>query len=139
MINNVTLLGRLTATPELKATPGGASVTNFCIAIDRRFQPKDGNKQTDFINCVAWRSTAEFISKFFKKGDPIALTGEIQTRKYTDKDGNARTAFEVIVNQAAFCGSKNSNDNSEPTPTERESIPENVVGGFSFFDDDLPF
>ena len=110
MINNVTLMGRLTAAPELKTTKSGTTVTSFCIAIDRRYQPKEGEKQTDFINCIAWRNTAEFITRYFKKGDLIALTGEIQTRKYKDNDGNSRTAFEVVINQASFCGGKNNTD-----------------------------
>ena len=84
MINNVTLMGRLTAAPELKVTPSGVNVTAFCIAVERRFQQKDGAKQSDFINCVAWRNTAEFITRYFSKGDMIAVTGEIQTRKYKD-------------------------------------------------------
>lgn len=110
MINNVTLMGRLTAAPELKTTKSGTTVTSFCIAIDRRYQPKEGEKQTDFINCIAWRNTAEFITRYFKKGDLIALTGEIQTRKYKDNDGNSRTAFEVVISQASFCGGKNNTD-----------------------------
>lgn len=120
MINNVTLMGRLTARPELKTTQSGATVTGFCIAVERRFQPKDGDKITDFINCVAWRNTAEFITRFFDKGDMIAVTGEIQTRAYKDNSGNNRTAFEVVVNQASFCGNKSngnkadSNDNPPP-------------------------
>ena len=93
MINNVTLMGRLTAAPELKQTQSGVPVLSFCIAVDRNFQPKDGEKQADFINLVAWRNTAEFIARYFRKGDMIAVTGEIQTRKYQDKDGNNRTAF----------------------------------------------
>lgn len=107
MINNVTLMGRLTAAPELKQTTGGTSVTTFCIAVDRRFQQKDGGKTTDFINCVAWRNTAEFIAKYFNRGDMIAVTGEIQTRKYQDNSGNNRVAVEVVINNASFCGGKN--------------------------------
>lgn len=116
MINNVTLMGRLTADPELKITSNKTNVTTFCIAVDRRFKAQDGEKQTDFINIVAWRSTAEFICRYFKKGDPIAIIGEIQTRKFKDKDGNNRTAFEVVANQASFCGDKNGGDSSDATP-----------------------
>lgn len=114
MINNVTLMGRLTGAPELKTTQSGLSVTSFCIAVDRRFQ-QNGERQTDFINCVAWRNTAEFISKYFNKGDQIAVVGEIQTRKYQDNSGNTRVAFEVIVNQASFCGGKNGDGNTDNT------------------------
>lgn len=134
MINNVTLMGRLTAAPELKQATNGASVTAFCIAVDRRYQQKDGERQADFINCVAWRNTAEFITKYFNKGDMIAVTGEIQTRKYKDKSGNNRVAFEVVIDNASFCGGKNSGGNvSEPAPA--------ISGGeFTEIDgDDLPF
>lgn len=108
MINNVTLMGRLTAAPELKTTQSGTSVTAFSIAVERRYQSQDGQKITDFINCVAWRNTAEFITKYFNKGDMIAVTGEIQTRKYQDKNGNNRVAVEVVIDNASFCGGKNS-------------------------------
>ena len=118
MINNVTLMGRLTARPELKTTPSGTTVTGFCIAVDRRYKPKDGEKQTDFINCVAWRNTAEFITRYFDKGDLIAVTGEIQTRTYKDNSGNNRTAFEIVINQASFCGGKNNNSGNDNPPTD---------------------
>lgn len=134
MLNNVTLLGRLTGTPELKTTNSGQSVTAFTIAVERRFQPKDGDKLTDFINCVAWRNTAEFISKYFAKGEPIAVTGEIQTRKYQDKNGNNRVAVEVVIDNARFVPSK-SNGNSGTT--EDNTPPVNT--DFSAIDDDLPF
>lgn len=132
MINNVILIGRLTATPELKTTTSGNSVTTFNIAVDRRYSGKDGEKQTDFINCVAWRNTAEFVTKWFKKGDPIAIQGELQTRKYTDKDGNNRVAVEVIINQASFCGSKKGDENK----TEEKPLD---INNFEEYDDDLPF
>lgn len=128
MINNVTLMGRLTAAPELKTTTSGTSVTTFCIAVDRRFQQKGGEKQADFINCVAWRATAEFITRYFGKGDLIAVTGEIQTRKYQDNSGNNRVAVEVVIDNASFCGGK-SDGNTESAPKlEQVNI-----------DDDLPF
>ena len=132
MINNTVLMGRLTAAPELKATTSGTTVTSFTIAVDRRILTKNGEKITDFINCVAWRNTADFICKYFNKGDMIAVTGEIQTRKYEDKEGNKRTAFEVLVNNASFCGSKNnSNNDAPPIDTSDFVTLEN--------DDDLPF
>lgn len=131
MINNVTLMGRLTAAPELKTTQSGTSVTAFCIAVDRRFQ-KDGDKQADFINCVAWRNTAEFIARYFGKGDMIAVTGEIQTRKYQDKNGNNRVAVEVIIDNASFCGGKNGEGKGSEPPANN---------GFTELgeNDDLPF
>ena len=101
-MNKAILMGRLTRDPEMRQTQSGVAVTSFSIAITRRFQ-KD---QTDFINCTAWRQTAEFISKWFQKGSMIAVVGSIQTRRYTDKDGNERTATEVVVDEAYFTGSK---------------------------------
>lgn len=136
MINNVTLLGRLTAAPELKTTPTGTTVTSFCIAVDRRYQPKDGEKQTDFITCVAWRSTAEFITRYFHKGDAIAVTGAIQTRKYKDKDGNSRTAFEVVIDQASFCGGKSNGNSGDSTDAPAEP-PANLTP--ISLDEELPF
>ena len=112
-MNNVSLMGRLTADPELKQTYNGVSVLSFCIAVDRPYS-KDGNQQADFINVVAWRQTAEFVSKYFSKGQMIALEGCIQTRPYEDKNGNNRIAFEVIARRVCFCGGK-SNDNRQAT------------------------
>lgn len=112
-MNNVSLMGRLTADPELKQTYNGVSVLSFCIAVDRPCS-KDGNQQADFINIVAWRQTAEFVSKYFSKGQMIALEGCIQTRPYEDKNGNNRIAFEVIARRVCFCGGK-SNDNRQAT------------------------
>lgn len=142
MINNVTLMGRLTARPELKTTQSGTPVTSVCIAVDRRFQPKEGAKLTDFINCVAWRNTAEFITRFFDKGDMIAVTGEIQTRAYKDKNGNNRIAFEIVIDHASFCGGKkdnstNENNSGNPAPsfTEYDNANwENITD-----EDELPF
>ena len=128
-------MGRLTAAPELKATQSGVSVTAFCLAVDRNYQ-QDGKRPTDFINCVAWRSTAEFITKHFGKGDMLAVTGEIQTRKYQDKDGNSRTAFEVVINQASFCGGKN---NGDQTATPAFSANENNNFETLGENEDLPF
>lgn len=109
MINNVTLIGRLTATPELRQTTTGKTVVSFCIAVERRFD----RSTSDFINIVAWNKTAEFVSKYFAKGDLIALTGSIQTRKYEDKDGNKRTVFEVLADDVSFCNTKKEKS-SEP-------------------------
>lgn len=103
--NLVVLTGRLTTDAELKITPSGVSVTSFNIAVDRKGKSGE-DKQTDFIPIVAWRQTAEFITKYFQKGSMIGIEGTIQTRKYTDKNGNNRTAFEVIANNAQFMESK---------------------------------
>lgn len=102
-MNSVCLLGRLTADPELRQTPNGVFVASFSVAVNRPYSNASGERQADFINCVAWRQTAEFISRYFKKGNMIGLNGSIQTRTYQDKDtGKNRTAFEVIINNAYF-------------------------------------
>ena len=106
MLNKVILTGRLTVKPELKTTTGGISVTTFSIAVQRRYKSADGSYPTDFINIVAWRSTAEFITRFFDKGQLIAIVGSIQTRNYEDKTGAKRTAVEVVADEAQFVESR---------------------------------
>ena len=108
-MNIAILIGRLTADPELKTTPSGVSVCSFSIAVDRGY---GDNRQTDFINIVAWRGSAEFVSKYFKKGDLIGIEGSIQTRKYTDRNGNSRTITEVIANNVEFVGGKQRDTNT---------------------------
>lgn len=104
-LNKVVLAGRLTADPELKQTTSGISVCSFSLAVNRKFQ-KEGEQQTDFITCVAWRQTAEFISKYFKKGSSLCIVGSIQTRTWTDQNNQKRYATEVIVDEAMFVDSK---------------------------------
>ena len=106
MINTVALMGRLTYDPELKSTPSGVSVIRFQVACDRNYQKSGEDRQADFIDCVAWRQTAEFVSRYFRKGSMIAVEGSIQTSNYTDKDGNKRKQVEVVANNVSFCGSK---------------------------------
>lgn len=107
MLNHIDLMGRLVADPELRQTAGGISVVTFRIAVDRNYQAKDSaEKQADFIPCVAWRQTADFISRHFSKGRMIALEGSLQSRSYEDKQGQKRTAYEVIVDHAYFADSK---------------------------------
>ena len=106
MLNSVCLMGRLTADPELKSTQLGVSVCNFRIAVDRTYTPKGQEKQTDFINIVTWRSTAEFVSRYFRKGQLVAVQGSIQTGQYTDRDGNKRTAFDVVADNVFFAEKK---------------------------------
>ncbi len=105
-MNSICLMGRLTGDPELKTTQNGISVTSFSVAVDRAFRSKDQERQTDFINCVAWRGTAEFITRYFRKGNRIALQGSLQSRSYTANDGSKRTVYEVVVDNAFFCESK---------------------------------
>ena len=139
MFNLVVLTGRLTADPELKTTSNGTSVVSFSIAVDRRYRAGE-ERQTDFINIVAWRSSAEFISKYFKKGSLIGIEGSIQTRRYTDKNGNNRTAFEVIANNVQFVESKRdgSATSSEPASFSNADVNDFADLG-SASDDDLPF
>lgn len=106
MLNSVCLMGRLTADPELKSTQSGVSVCNFRIAVDRTYTPKGQEKQTDFINIVTWRSTAEFVSRYFRKGQLVAVQGSIQTSQYTDRDGNKRTTFDVVADNVFFAEKK---------------------------------
>ena len=106
--NGATLGGRLTADPELKTTSSGITVTSFTIAINRR-AGEDKEAKSDFINCIAWRQTAEFITRYFKKGSSICVVGAIQTRSWTDKDGNKKYATEVVVERAYFVDSKSEN------------------------------
>jgi single-strand DNA-binding protein len=110
-INKVVLGGRLTSDVELKQTPSGVSVCSFSIAVNRKYA-KDGEQQADFINCQAWRGTAEFISKYFRKGSSICITGAIQTRSWQDQQGNKRYATEVVADEAMFVDSK-----GEDTPS----------------------
>lgn len=143
MFNLVVLTGRLTADPELKTTNTGISVTSFSIAVNRRYRAGE-ETQTDFINIVAWRQTAEFITKYFKKGNMIGIEGSIQTRKYTDKNGNNRTVFEVVASNAQFVESKK--DSAGPAGVMGEdaaSFSNAESGDFteidSGMDDDIPF
>ncbi|HIS59436.1 MAG TPA: single-stranded DNA-binding protein [Candidatus Faecousia faecipullorum] len=107
MLNHITIMGRLTRDPELRRTGSGVAVTSFRVAVDRDFQPKDGGeRKADFIDCVAWRQTGEFISKYFTKGRMIVVDGRLEMRDWTDKEGNKRTSAEIIVANAYFGDSK---------------------------------
>ena len=146
-MNIAVLIGRLTDNPELRHTNSNIAVTRFSIAVDRRFQRSGEERQADFINIVAWRQQAEFICNYFKKGQLIAIEGSIQTRRYQDKDGNNRTAFEVIANNVSFVGPKRDNDGSAGsfTPASETAAPQSFSnsdsGDFAEIaaDDDLPF
>ena len=146
MFNLVVLTGRLTADPELKTTQSGISVTSFSVAVNRPYRTGE-EQQTDFINVVAWRKTAEFIAKYFKKGNMIGIEGSIQTRKYTDKNGNNRTAFEVVANNIQFVESKRDSasagnapaGNSEPTRSYSNAGSNDFAELGDMSDDDLPF
>lgn len=117
MLNNVILMGRLVADPEVRTTTTGKSVCTFRIAVERSFVKVGEQRQSDFITIIAWESTANFVSKYFSKGSMIALQGQIQTRNYEDKDGNKRTAFEVLAREVSFCGSKAETNSANTAPT----------------------
>mgnify|MGYP002856214886 CR=1 FL=1 len=103
MLNHVVIMGRITRDPELRRTNSGLAVASFSLACDRDYQAKDAQeKETDFINCVAWRSTAEYVTKYFPKGRMAIVTGRLQVRSYTDKEGNKRTASEVVVDNIYY-------------------------------------
>lgn len=106
MLNVCTLMGRIVHTPELRTTQSGTSVVSFTLAVERSYAPKGQQWETDFIDCVAWRNTAEFIYRYFGKGQLIAVAGEIQTRNFEDRQGNKRKAVEVNVSQASFTGDR---------------------------------
>lgn len=104
-MNKIVLTGRMVHTPELKTTPSGVSVCSFTIAVDRQYK-QNGEKVADFLDCVAWRNTGEFVAKYFDKGQMIAVAGALETRTYQDRNGNNRKAYEIKVDEADFCGSK---------------------------------
>lgn len=150
MFNKAILIGRLTADPELKQTPNGIAVCSFCVAVDRRFSGRDSEKKTDFINITSWRQQAEFVSRYFHKGDPIGVEGSIQTRNYEDKNGNKRTAVEVVTDNVFFVGGKSSGGSNAGTsgytarPAQPAADTAYASGAASDFeevetDNDLPF
>ncbi len=148
MLNCAVIMGRLTADPELRTTSNNLSVVSFTVAVDRRFQSPGQEKQADFINCVAWRQTADFVSRYFRKGQMIAVQGSIQTRSYDDRNGIRRVAVEIVVDNVSFCGSKaesgaSGQSDRYPAPASQPASYRNN-GSEDFSDieaaeDDLPF
>lgn len=112
MLNKIVLMGRLTRDPELRHTQSGTAVASFSLAVDRDFKGQDGEKETDFIDVVAWRNTGEFVSKYFSKGRMAVVSGRLQIRDWTDKDGNKRRSAEVIAENVYFGDSKNKDSSS---------------------------
>ena len=106
MLNTITIIGRLTRDAELRRTASGAAVASFTVAVDRDYMADGQERETDFIDCVAWSSTGEFVSRYFAKGDMIVVSGRLQIRKWTDKDGNKRNAAEIVADNVYFGGSK---------------------------------
>ena len=113
MLNHIVLMGRLTASPELRITPSSVNVVTFTLAVDRNYKTRQGARETDFINCVAWRGTAEFIERNFSKGQLAVVSGRLQLRGY-DKDGKRYTAAEVVVNDIYFAGPKPGQNEGQP-------------------------
>ena len=116
MLNHIVIMGRLTRDPELRNTQSNLSVASFTVAVDRDYQKDKQNKETDFIDCVAWRSTADFVSKYFHKGSMAVVSGRLQLRDWTDKNGNKRRSAEVIVDNIYFGESKRSAESNAGTP-----------------------
>ena len=113
MLNHIVVMGRLTRDPELRRTGSGIAVASFSLAVDRDFAPKDGgNRETDFIDCVAWRQTGEFVSKYFTKGRMAVVSGRLQIRQWTDKDGNNRRSAEIVADNVYFGDSRRDSDGS---------------------------
>ena len=146
MLNNIVIMGRLTRDPELRRTGSGVAVASFTLAVDRDFSAKDGGeKETDFIDCVAWRQAGEFVSKYFTKGRMACVSGRLQIRNWTDKDGNKRRNAEVIADNVYFADSKNAADNGGRDATAAQpaatfaAAP--VANSFPLIEDDgvLPF
>lgn len=119
-MNKCILIGRLTKEPEVKNTSNQIAVCKFTIAVDRKFKDANGQKQTDFINCVAWRQTATFISSYFHKGSKIAVVGSIQTRTFDGDDGRRQYITEVVVDEADFVESKNNSSQSKPVTNNND-------------------
>lgn len=131
--NSIHIMGRLVATPELKNTPNGVAVTTFTVAVNRDYVKRGEERQTDFIDCVAWRNSAEFVCRYFEKGKEIGIEGHLQTRNYEDKNGGKRKAVEVVVDNVSFVGAKE----KSVEPAAPAYNPEEFTEVEN--DDDLPF
>lgn len=155
MLNVAVVMGRVVADPEIRHTPNNVAVTSFTLAVERSYVKSGTERQTDFIDIVAWRNTADFVCKYFKKGQMMAVHGSIQTRSYTDKDGNKRKAFEIVADDVNFADSKRDSSGapagdygsaygSQRSPQFSEPAPAYSSGSNGDFeevigDDDLPF
>ena len=153
MINTAVIMGRLTADPELRETQSGISVARFSVAVERPYS-KDGERQTDFLDVVAWRNAADFVCRYFVKGQMIAIFGSIQARTYTDRDGNRHKSVEIVADGVSFCGDKPERKtqtydaepaNVEPPKPQEKPEPQYTQQSMDDFvavpmsDDDLPF
>lgn len=140
MLNHITIMGRLTRDPELRRTGSGVAVTGFTLAVDRDYAPKDGGKrETDFIDCVAWRQIGEFAAKYFTKGRMAVVEGRLALRAYADKDGSKRRAAEVIVENIYFGDSRRDGGKAEAAGAPEGAATEEEPGGYAIMDDDEDF
>ena len=148
MLNHIIVMGRLTRDPELRRTGSGVAVASFTMAVDRDFSPKDGGeRETDFIDCVAWRQTGEFVSKYFTKGRMAVVSGRLQIRSWTDKDGNKRRTAEIVADNVYFGDSKREGESGNsfgaaPASFGGYATPAAPASDFAMLDDDdaqLPF
>ena len=148
MLNHIIVMGRLTRDPELRRTGSGVAVASFTVAVDRDFSPKDGGeRETDFIDCVAWRQTGEFVSKYFTKGRMAVVSGRLQIRSWTDKDGNKRRTAEIVADNVYFGDSKREGESGNsfgaaPASFGGYATPAAPASDFAMLDDDdaqLPF
>ena len=143
MLNHITVMGRLTRDPELRRTGSGVAVASFTVAVDRDFASKDGGeKETDFIDCVAWRQTGEFVSKYFTKGRMAVVSGRLQIRSYTDKDGNKRRAAEIVADNVYFGDSKKEESGNTGFIPNSFAAPSAPAQDYAMIEDDdaqLPF
>lgn len=140
MLNHITIAGRLTKDVELRRTPAGVAVASFTVACERDFKEKDGEKETDFIECVAWRNTAEFVAKYFSKGKLAMVSGRLQIRKWKDKDGNNRSTAEIVADNVYFGGEKEKETSDYTGFVPNDKVP--AAASFLPMDDDdaeLPF
>lgn len=138
MFNKTILMGRITHDLELKTTPNGIAVCSFSIAVDRRYQTKGEEKKTDFFNIETWRTTAEFVTRYFRKGSMILVEGELQTQKYTDRNGNPATWYKVVADQVSFTGEKK-DDTPQAANLSSRTTQQNNFAASEPDDDDYPF
>ena len=149
MLNKVIIMGRLTRDPDFKQTQSGVAICKFSVAVERQFKDKmTGERQTDFLDCTAFRGTAEFVSRYFSKGNMILVEGNIQNNNYTDNNGVKHYSHNIMVENVSFCGSKNESNNSQteqaPAVQDQPVLPENVQNAVEQFeeivsDGEVPF
>lgn len=139
MLNHITIMGRLTADPELRQTPNGTSCASFTLAVDRDYKPEGGEREADFINCVAWRGTADFVSKYFSKGRMAVVSGRLQVRKWQNKEGENRYATEVIADNVYFGDSKKEESSGGNSASASSDYSANGFDMKEEPDEDFPF